>query len=164
MTERIPCCYHNWTALWVGLNYTHWPRGLIRCPMPVKFRLRLITSRRFRWYRLAVLRIYGSSFRENRSFRPIPTRQRKPEKQTRNTPNPYTTEREKLIELASAKYLVGTDISPSRKPPRIISARISLSKTKSLEQSGQRVCVSRSLENARNPVWYSESLAPSMIF
>src|ERR1035437_2259398 len=94
----------------------------------------------------------------------MPTRQKKPRMLTRSTPSPYRTDLAKLIELASSKYLVGTDISPRRNLPKTIWASISLSNTKSSEHSRQRDLSNNLLENARYPVWYSESLAPSMRF
>ena len=51
------------------------------------------------------------------------------------------TERRKLIEEASAKYFVGQEISPIRKPKATAWASIWLSKTKSSEFSLQRQCL-----------------------
>ena len=55
-----------------------------------------------------------------------------------STPKPYTTERRKLIWLASAKYRVGHEISPMRMPNASACTSIWLSNTKSSEFCAQR--------------------------
>src|ERR1700678_1452907 len=69
-----------------------------------------------------------------------------------STPKPYLTLRRKLIEEASAKYFVGHDTSPIRKPKCTHCASIWLSNTKSGEFSISGSVVSTWLLNARNPV------------
>ncbi len=65
------------------------------------------------------------------------------------TPSPYRTDRQKLMELASGKYLVGHEISPIENPAAATWARISLSKTKSSELARRGRLKSTWRENAR---------------
>src|SRR4051812_35763216 len=79
-------------------------------------------------------------------------------------PKPYLMLRCRLIEEASAKYLVGQLTSAIVKPCQKICANIWLSKTKSSELSVREIRSRTSREKARYPVWYSESFAPRNIF
>ena len=68
---------------------------------------------------------------------------------------------EKLMEDASGKYLVGQDTSPMRKPKWMACTSISLSKTKSSEQTRNGSRSSKARFQARYPVWYSDSFCPN---
>ncbi len=74
-----------------------------------------------------------------------------------STPGPYFTLRRKLMGDASSKYLAGQEISPILKPNITACAIIWLSKTKSSEFSSSGSVSSSFHENARKPVWYSNS-------
>src|SRR5206468_2865042 len=71
---------------------------------------------------------------------------------TRRQPKPYFTDRAKLIELASAKYLVGHETSPIPNPRPRIQTSIWLSKMKSSPNASSGASSRICRENARYPV------------
>src|SRR5690348_13588141 len=72
--------------------------------------------------------------------------------------------RGRLIDDASANYFVGQLTSATVYPSHTTSASTWLSNTKSSEFSASGSFSSSARENARYPVWYSDSFAPMSTF